>query len=137
MDLTGVPAELTPVLATIAVTVALWKIVGEGIKAWKDARQIGKPTTPYEALAARVVDLEEDAAESARERRKDVHRIDQLEDQVGALKGSIRRLAAVLMREVAAVLAWIDRGAKPPRPDQEITVIRQLIADLADPDKEH
>ena len=40
-------------------------------------------------------------------------------------------------REVAAVLAWIDRGAKPPRPDQEITVIRQLIADLADPDKEH
>ena len=130
MDLTGVPAELTPVLATIAVTVALWKIVGEGIKAWRDARQIGKPTTPYEALAARVVALEDDATEKG-------NRIDELETKVGALKASVRRLAGVLMREVAAVLAWIDGGAKPPRPDQEITVIRQLIADLADPDKEH
>ena len=130
MDLTGVPAELTPVLATIAVTVALWKIVGEGIKAWRDARQIGKPTTPYEALAARVVALEDDATEKG-------NRIDELETKVGALKASVRRLAGVLLREVAAVLAWIDRGAKPPRPDQEITVIRQLIADLADPDKEH
>ena len=130
MDLTGVPAELTPVLATIAVTVALWKIVGEGIKAWRDARQIGKPTTPYEALAARVVALEDDATEKG-------NRIDELETKVGALKASVRRLAGVLLREVAAVLTWIDKGAKPPRPDQEITVIRQLIADLADPDKEH
>ena len=130
MDLTGVPAELTPVVATIAVTVALWKIVGEGIKAWRDARQIGKPTTPYEALAARVVALEDDATEKG-------NRIDELETKVGALKASVRRLAGVLLREVAAVLAWIDRGAKPPRPDQEITVIRQLIADLTDPDKEH
>ena len=130
MELTGVPAELTPVLATIAVTVALWKIVGEGIKAWRDARQIGKPTTPYEALAARVVALEDDATEKG-------NRIDELETKVGALKASVRRLAGVLLREVAAVLTWIDRGAKPPRPDQEITVIRQLIADLADPDKEH
>ena len=130
MDLTGVPAELTPVVATIAVTVALWKIVGEGIKAWRDARQIGKPTTPYEALAARVVALEDDATEKG-------NRIDELETKVGALKASVRRLAGVLLREVAAVLAWIDRGAKSPRPDQEITVIRQLIADLADPDKEH
>ena len=137
MDLTGVPAELTPIVATIAVTVALWKIIGEGIKAWRDARQIGKPTTPYEALAARVVALEDDATATATERRKDARRIDDLEDQVGALKASVRRLAGVLLREVAAVLTWIDSGAKPPRPDQEITVIRQLIADLADPDKEH
>lgn len=129
MDLTGVPAELTPVLATIAVTVALWKVIGEGIKAWRDARQTGKPVTPYEALASRVVALEDDAAEKS-------ERIDQLEDRIGALRSSVRRLAGVLMREVAHVLTWIDRGAKPPRPEQEITVIRQLIADLTDSDKE-
>lgn len=134
-DLTGVPAELAPPLATLAGLVVLWKIVAEGVKAWRDARQIGKPSTPYEALAARVVALEDDAAEKAR-------RIDGLEGKVGALKASVRRLAGVLIREVAHVLAWIDRGAKPPRPEQEIQVIRELIADLTDHDhdpdhKEH
>lgn len=126
-DLSGLPAELVPILATVAVLVALWKIVGEGVKAWRAARQIGRPETPYEALAARVVVLERADTEKA-------CRIDDLEGQVGALKSSVRRLAGVLIREVAHVLAWIDKGAKPPRPEQEITVIRELIADLSDPD---
>ena len=129
-DLTGVPAELAPPLATLAGLVVLWKIIAEGVKAWRDARQIGKPDTPYEALAARVVALEKADAEKS-------DRIDGLEDKVGALKASVRRLAGVLIREVAHVLAWIDRGAKPPRPDQEIKVIRELIADLTDPDHPH
>ena len=129
-DLTGVPAEIAPPLATLAGLVVLWKIIAEGVKAWRDARQIGKPATPYEALAARVVALEKADAEKS-------DRIDGLEDKVGALKASVRRLAGVLIREVAHVLAWIDRGAKPPRPDQEIQVIRELIADLTDPDHPH
>ena len=129
-DLTGVPAELAPPLATLAGLVILWKIIAEGVKAWRDARQIGRPSTPYEALAARVVALEKADAEKS-------DRIDGLEDKVGALKASVRRLAGVLIREVAHVLAWIDRGAKPPRPDQEIKVIRELIADLTDPDHPH
>ncbi|SJN26858.1 hypothetical protein FM125_06415 [Micrococcus lylae] len=129
-DLAGVPAELAPPLATLAGLVLIWKVVAEGVKAWRDARQIGRPATPYEALAARVVALEKADAEKS-------DRIDGLEDKVGALKASVRRLAGVLIREVAHVLAWIDRGAKPPRPDQEIKVIRELIADLTDPDHPH
>ena len=129
-DLTGVPEEIAPPLATLAGLVVIWKIVAEGVKAWRDARQIGKPATPYEALAARVVALENDAADKS-------DRITSLEERLSLLRGSVRRLGGVLMREVAAVLAWIDRGAKPPRPEQEIKVIRELIEDLTDPDHPH
>lgn len=129
-DLTGVPPGLVPIIAIVAALVALWKIAGEGIKSWRDARQVGRPQTPYEALAARVVALEKADTEKS-------GRIDGLEDKVGALKASVRRLAGVLIREVAQVLSWIDRGAKPPRPEQEIKVIRELIADLSDPDNPH
>lgn len=117
MDLSNVPAEVAPWIAVPASLFLLWKLAGEGIKSWRDARQVGRaPATPYEALAARVVALEEGASEKA--------------DRLDLLERSVRRLAGVLTREVSAVLAWIAGGARPPAPDHDIALIRSVIADL-------
>lgn len=117
MTLTGVPAEAVPWLAIPAAIFGLWKLAWEGLKTIKEARQVGRaPQTPYEALAERVVALERSDA-------KKTERLDLLES-------SVRRLAGVLTREVAAVLSWIAGGSRPPAPDAEITLIRSVIADL-------
>lgn len=115
------PVELPPIIGVpLAVLVSLgglYAVIAGGLKARREARALGQPPpTPYEALAARVVALEQ--ADSAKTARLDI------------LDRSVRRLAGVLTREVAAVLTWIAGGSRPPAPDAEIAVIRAVITDL-------
>lgn len=124
MDWSALPANVAPWVAVPASLFLLWKLAGEGIKSWKDAQAVGKvPPTPYEVLVARVAALEEkDIAKS--------DRIDRLDGEVLNLRSTVRRLAGVLSREVASVIHWIDGGARPPAPDDEIERIKTVIADL-------
>ena len=124
MDLTGVPAEVAPWVAIPASLFLLWKLAGEGIRSWRDAREVGKtPPTPYELLEARLVKLELKDAEKATQ-------IEVLDLEVLNLRRAVHRLAGVLTREVASVLAWIAGGARPPAPHADIAFIRSVIADL-------
>jgi len=125
--MTEIPAELPPYLAIpLAVALTLGTIAG----LWAGARKMltearalkGPPATPYEAIAARVTALE--AADEAKTKRID------------ALHASVRRLAGVLTREVASLLAWVESGAVPPPPQREIGIIQQLIRDLDHPQED-
>lgn len=114
--MTGIPAidAFIGVLGAIATAFSMFwggrKLMAES-KALKSP-----PPTPYEALAARVTDLEA----SDQVKGKELTR----------LRGQVRRLAGVMSREVVIILDWIDGGAMPPPPARESRVVRELIRDI-------
>lgn len=101
--------------AIVALAGALGLFAGAR-KTLADARATRNPTTPYEALERRVMNLEESDADKGRE--------------LSRLRTQFRRLAGALTNEVAVILRWMEDGSPPPPPDREARIIRALIRDI-------
>lgn len=71
-----------------------------------------------------------EAAKARAEGNSDRERIRHLEASHTTLRAQLRRVAAVMVREVAAVLDWVDAGASPPPPSRDMAVIRDVIQQL-------
>lgn len=115
--MTGAPL-VDWIIGAVAAVAGIFGVFAGGRKALADARSLKTPATPYEALANRVTKLEESDAEKSVE--------------LSVLRAQVRRLAGVLTREVHTLITWHESGSKPPPPDREVTVIKDVIHELAD-----
>lgn len=103
--------------AGVLLTVAgIWTAWWAGKKSKAEAEAVTEPRTPYEALADRVMYLEE------RDREKEHH--------ITRLSRRLDSVTAALHGPVAHILDWIDQGAPPPPPADQIRRAREAIRDL-------
>lgn len=110
---TGLVEWAVGIILSIAGAWAAW---AAGRKSMREAEAVADPRTPYDALADRVMYLEE------RDREKDA--------LLSRLTWRINELTSTLHGPVAHILDWIDQGAPPPPPAEQIRLAREAIRDL-------
>lgn len=101
--------------------------------------------SPYEALAKRVVDLENADAAKGRTLDEQEQKLRQLADELDQVKRSdakkgreilhLRREVHVLVEHTVLVQAWIDAGSPPPPPAMpaDVALLVQRLREQSHP----